>query len=125
VKPVAHVLLAIAPLWAHHSFSAEFDAKRPVRLEGAIVKLEWINPHAEIYIAVPGPDGELVPWTVEAGSPNALQRRGFTKTSVSAGTRVVVEGYQAKSGAHRATGIDILLPDGQKLFLNSNGPETP
>src|ERR1700722_12398906 len=100
------LLLATAPLWAHHSFSAEFDAQRPVRLDGVLVKLEWMNPHVEIYVAVPGPAGETTLWTVEAGSPNGLLRRGLSKTTAPDGIQVVIDGYQAKSGAHRANGTD-------------------
>jgi len=113
------------PVLAHHAFSAEFDAKKPVHLEGVVSKLEFINPHAWIHIEVQGPDGKVSSWMIEAGSPNVLLRRGFTKNTVATGTRVVVDGYQAKDGSLRANGRDITLPDGRKLFLGSSGTGAP
>src|SRR6516165_2325393 len=110
-------ILCAAPGLAHHAFSAEFDAKKPVHLEGVITKVELINPHAWIHIDVRGPDGKVSSWMIEAGSPNVLLRRGLTKNTVMPGTRVVVDGYQAKDGSLRANGRDITLPDGRKLFL--------
>ena len=115
----ASLFLCTGPAWAHHSFAAEFDANRPVRLDGVVTKLEWANPHAVIYLDVKAPHGEAVSWWIEAGSPNALSRRGFTKTSICQGTHVVVEGFQDKSGSHRASGSAILLPNGQRVLLNA------
>jgi hypothetical protein len=112
------LLLAAVPAWAHHAFAAEFDAKKPVHLVGKVTKVELINPHAWIHVEVMD-DGKPVEWMVEAGSPNILLRRGFTKTTVAVGTPVVVEGYQSKDGSNRANGRDITLPDGKKLFLGS------
>jgi len=117
--------LAAAPAWAHHAFAAEFDAKKPVHLEGVVTKVELINPHAWIHIDVRGPDGKITSWMIEAGSPNVLLRRGFTKTTVQQGTPVVVDGYQSKDGSMRANGRDITLPDGKKLFLGSSGTGAP
>ena len=121
------VLLAAAPpgARAHHAFAAEFDAKKPVHLVGVVTKVELINPHAWIHVEVKGPDGNVTVWMVEAGSPNVLLRRGFTKTTVAPGTPVVVEGYQSKDGSMRANGKDITLPDGRKLFLGSSGTGAP
>ncbi|MDQ1470712.1 MAG: hypothetical protein QOJ99_2192 [Bryobacterales bacterium] len=119
------LLLAAVPAWAHHAFAAEFDSKKPVHLTGLVSKVELINPHAWIHIEVTGPDGKVISWMVEAGSPNVLLRRGFTKASVASGTQVVVEGYQAKDGSNRANGRDITLPDGKKLFLGSSGTGAP
>ena len=114
----------MAPAVAHHSFSADFDAKRPVRLEGVVSKVEGTNPHAAIFVDVRGPHGEAIRWMVETASPNALMRQGLTKDSVSAGMAVVFEGYQAKSGAHRASGLDVILRGGKKLLLRSDGADS-
>jgi hypothetical protein len=122
---VAGVLALAAPAWAHHAFAAEFDAKRPVHLEGTLTKVELINPHSWIHIDVTGADGKVTNWMVEAGSPNVLLRRGFNKNTIAVGTKVVVEGYQSKDGSDRANGRDITLPNGQKLFLGSQGTGAP
>ena len=79
------VVLAVRPAFAHHAFAAEFDAKRPVKLQGTVTKMEWINPHAWIHIDVKKPDGTVEEWMIEAGTPNTLLRRGFTKDSLKAG----------------------------------------
>jgi len=120
----AALLFAAVPSWAHHAFAAEFDAKKPVKLEGTVTKMEWINPHAWIHIDVKNADGSTTSWMVEGGTPNTLLRRGFTKDSLQAGTVVIVDGYQAKDGSNRANGRDITFADGRKLFLgNATGSE--
>ena len=121
----AGLLLAAVPVWAHHAFAAEFDAKRPVHFNGTVTRMEWINPHAWMHIDVKNPDGSVTNWMIEAGTPNTLFRRGFTKESLAVGTAVVVDGYQAKDGSNRANGRDVTLPDGRKLFLGSNGTGAP
>src|SRR5207237_8722584 len=105
-------LLATVPVDAHHAFSAEFDAKRPVKLRGTVTKMEWINPHSWIHIDVKDAKGKVESWMVEGGAPNALLRRGFTKDSLAVGTEILGEGYQAKDGLTRAGGGDMRLPDG-------------
>jgi len=118
---MAGLLLAAAPAWAHHAFAAEFDAQKPVKLSGAVTKVEWINPHAWIHMDVKGPDGKITSWMVEGGSPNTLLRHGFDRTSLPVGTMIVVDGYQAKDGTNKANGRDITFPDGKKLFVGSSG----
>jgi len=114
--------LSAIPTWAHHSFAAEFDIKKPVKLEGTVTQMEWINPHAWIHIDVKGPDGKITSWMVEGGTPNILLRRGFTKQSLEKGTVVIVEGYQAKNGENRANGSNITFTDGKRLFLGGSNP---
>jgi hypothetical protein len=110
---------------AHHSFAAEFDASKPVTLHGTITKLEWINPHSWLHVDVKNDDGTTTEWMVEAATPNTLLRRGFTRDTVKAGTEITVIGYQAKSGAHRANGRDLILADGSRLFMGSADTGAP
>ena len=119
------VAAAAVPVIAHHSFAAEFDAKKPVKLRGTVTKMEWINPHSWIHIDVKTPDGKVEQWMVEGGAPNALLRRGWNKNSLLPGTEIFVEGFQAKDGAMRANGRDITFPDGKKLFVGSSGTGAP
>ena len=117
--------LAAAPLFAHHAFTAEFDAKKPIKLRGTVAKIELINPHSWIHIDVKNSDGTTTRWMIEGGTPNTLLRRGFTKASLPVGTESLVDGYQAKDGSTRANGRDLTYPDGRKIFLGSSGPEGP
>ena len=119
------VAAAAVPVIAHHSFAAEFDAKKPVKLQGTVTKMEWINPHSWIHIDVKTPDGKVEQWMIEGGAPNALLRRGWNKNSLLPGTEILVEGFQAKDGAMRANGRDITFPDGKKLFVGSSGTGAP
>jgi hypothetical protein len=110
---------------AHHAFAAEFDAKKPVEFSGTVTKMEWTNPHVWIHLAVKKSDGTTEEWAFEAGTPNVLFRRGFTKASLLPGTQVKVDGYQAKDGTKRANGRDLTFADGRKLFLGSSGTGAP
>jgi len=125
--PLAGIALLIAtgPVQAHHAFSAEFDASRPLKLEGAITKVELVNPHAWIHMEVKKPDGKVEQWMVEGGTPNTLQRRGITRDTIKVGTVIVVEGYQAKDGTMKANGRNMTFPDGRTLFMGSSGTGAP
>ena len=119
------LVLAAAPVRAHHSFAAEVDANQPVTIKGTITGMDWVNPHSWIHIDVKNPDGTVTEWMIEGGTPNTLFRRGFTKDSLKAGTEIVVDGYRAKNGKNRANGRDLILPDGKRLFLGSSGTGAP
>ena len=119
------LLVTALPLLAHHAFTAEFDAKKPLKLRGTVAKVELINPHSWIHIDVKNSDGTTTRWMIEGGTPNTLLRRGFTKNSLPVGTEILVDGYQAKDGSNRANGRDLTFPDGKKIFLGSSGPEGP
>jgi hypothetical protein len=116
-------VLAASAVNSHHAFSTEFDVDRPVALEGKVTKVELINPHSWIHIEVIGDDGESTVWMVEGGSPNALVRRGVTKNSIPIGSELIVNGYQARDGTHKAVGRDLTFADGTALFFQ--GTQVP
>lgn len=114
---------------AHHAFAAEFDANAPVLLRGKVTKVEWVNPHAWVHMAVVGKDGKTSNWMVEGGTPNTLLRQGLTRNTLKPGTDIVVRGYQSKDRycqpACKANGRDVTFPDGRKLFMGSSGTGAP
>lgn len=114
--------MLVPPMWAHHAFTSEFDGHHPIKLQGVVKKMEWINPHAWIHLDVKDASGNVNTWMIECGTPNTLLRKGLTKTSVVPGTEILVEGYQAKSGKNVANGRDVTFTDGRKLFLGSSNP---
>lgn len=118
--------LAGARVVAHHAFGAEFDPNAPVRLQGKIVRLEWVNPHTWIHMEVTKPDGASEMWAIEGGTPNTLLRRGLTRDTLKIGTEIIVDGYQTKDHSlKRANGRDVTFTDGQKIFMGSSGTGAP
>jgi hypothetical protein len=121
----AGLLLAGRAVMAHHAFGAEFDPNAPIRLQGKVVRLEWVNPHTWIHIETVK-DGKPEIWMVEGGTPNTLLRRGVTRDTVKVGTEVIVDGYQTKDHSlKRANGRDVTFTDGRKLFMGSSGTGAP
>ena len=131
ISAVATLALALAAptALAHHAFSAEFDANLPIRVQGKIVQVDWINPHAWVHVEDVKEDGTTQVWQLEAGTPNTLLRRGLTKRLLQPGTEVVVRGYQSKDKICvpicSGSGRDITFPDGTKIFMGSSGTGAP
>jgi hypothetical protein len=126
VAIVGFMLVAAAGrVAAHHSFAAEFDANKPVTLKGTVTKMQWVNPHAWLHVAVKDEAGKVTDWAIEMGAPNAMIRRGWNNKSIPIGTAVIVSGFRAKNGTPTANGRDIVLPDGKKLFVGSSGTGAP
>ena len=123
---VALMVVVAAPLVAHHAFGAEFDRNAPIRLQGRIVRLEWVNPHTWIHLEIENEDGSSEVWAVEGGTPNVLLRRGLRRDCLQPGTEIIVDGYQAKDHSlQRANGRDVTFTDGSKIFLGSSGTGAP
>lgn len=119
------VLGATGDVAAHHSFASEFDINRPIQLIGTVTRIEWINPHAWIYVDVKRPDGTIENWAIETGTPNTLLRRGLKRTDLPPGTALKVSGFQARDGTPKANGVNVTLPDGRALTISSIGSGAP
>ena len=118
------LLAAVAPLYAHHSFAAEYDNTKPIALTGTVTKVEWMNPHARFYLDMKDDKGAVTNWEFELGSPNGLARRGWTRTSMKVGDQIIVDGYVAKDGSNLANARNVKLADGQ-LFAGSTDDGSP
>ena len=121
VMPLVGLVLATTSLFAHHSFSSEFNENDPVKLTGTVTKLELVNPHMWVYVDVKNPDGTVAHWAIEGGAPNAILRRGLRKEDFPIGTQVTVDGYRAKNGSNMANGRTVTFLDGRNFFLGSSG----
>jgi hypothetical protein len=118
--PIALGLVAAAlPVVAHHSFAAEFDGNKKITLTGVVTKMDWVNPHAYIYVDVKGDDGVVANWAIETGAPNALYRQGWRKDDLQAGDTVTVEAFLAKDGSRTAAARTVKLPDGRSVFAGT------
>jgi uncharacterized protein DUF6152 len=129
IKPAALLGIVFAagvlPVAAHHSFAAEYDASKAVRITGVISKVEWTNPHSYLYIDVKDDQGNLLTWTCEGGAPNALSRRGFRRNSIKIGDTVTIDGYGAKDGSRLMDARRITLSDGRSFYSGSPGDGGP
>lgn len=112
--------MSAAPVFAHHSFAAEYDASKPVELHGVVTKVEWTNPHARFYVDVKDADGKVTNWNLELASPNVLTRNGWTRHSLKEGDVITVQGSKAKDGANLANARTVTFADGRKVFAGSN-----
>jgi hypothetical protein len=124
LSAVTVLLLLSIPMFAHHSFAAEFDGNKPVTLTGVVTKVDWVNPHAYIYVDVKGDDGKPVNWALESGAPNALYRAGWRKDDIKAGDTVSFDAFLAKDGSHTAAARQVKLADGRKVFAGA-APDAP
>ena len=122
---IAIALAAAIPVVAHHSFAAEFDGSKAIRLRGALTEIQWTNPHIYFYINVTDDQGAVVKWGCEAGAPGALSRRGFKRGDLKLGDTIIVDGYRAKDGSNLMDARRVTLPDGRILSGASAGDGGP
>lgn len=118
-------LLSAASLFAHHSFSAEFDASKPVTLKGNVVKIDWLNPHIWIYVDVKDDSGKVAHWQCEGGAPNSLTRNGWTKNDLKQGDAITISGTLAKDASNTCNASQVSLPDGRRVLAGSSNPQAP
>ena len=121
---VATLVWTTARTSAHHSFAAEFDEQKPIKLAGKVTAMKWSNPHAWIYVDVVGADGKVTNWGFETGGVNALYRRGWRKDDLPPGTQIVIDGWLARNGTSTANAFSITFPDGRRLFAGTSAPKT-
>ena len=119
------LLTGAVPLLAHHSFAAEYDAKKPIKISGVVTKMEWMNPHARFYVDVQGPDGKVVNWNFELGAIPVLLKQGWRRDSLKQGDQITVEGSLAKDGSNSANARSVVLSDGRRVFAGSSGGNGP
>ncbi len=115
----AALLMSALPVFAHHSFAAEYDSSKPIELKGRVSKVEWTNPHARFYIDVKDANGKVTTWNFELASPNVLSRNGWTRHSLQEGDEITVQGSMAKDGSNLANARTVTLADGKKVFAGS------
>ncbi len=124
---VAGLLVGAAmPVFAHHSFAAEFDDKKPLTLNGQVTKVEWMNPHIWLYLDVKDESGSVTHWQCEGGAPNGLTRQGWGRESLKAGDQVTIDGFRAKDATNTCDSRSVKLPDGRKVFsgtADDGGPK--
>jgi Family of unknown function (DUF6152) len=120
------VVMAATPVWAHHSFAAQFDDKAPITIKGTLSKMEWLNPHTWIHVDVKEPDGKVVTWAIEGATPNSLLRRGLRQSDFPNGVELEVHGYKAKNGTPVASGEKLMFTDGRNFYLGAgDAPGAP
>ena len=116
---------ASTPLFSHHAFAAEYDSKKPIKLEGTVTKVEWMNPHIYYYVDVKDTNGKVTNYAVEGGTPNSLRRQGWGKDSLRVGDKVTVDGFMAKNGSNHVNGRSVTLPGGRRVFGGSSDDGGP
>ena len=123
---IVTLLILSAPLvYTHHSFAAEYDANKPVKVTGVVTKVEWTNPHIWFYVDVKDEQGKVTNWGFSGGPPGVLQRRGISRDAMKTGDVVVVEGFRARDGSNNGSGGRVTFADGRSVFTASNEDRAP